>query len=150
MFLQTVLLLYETKLFHDKSMLLFTQFRTFSSSKKKRHFYRFWHRFCDKVSWVNHAACSCKQKAAEQYPVYCWLLFYTGKFLKEKKKSEKQTQPLPPPPTKTPQCYKRYQGMVCLSMCRFHCQLGMVRHGGRNKYYSSAFLHRSGTAWKLL
>lgn len=110
-------------------MWLLTLFRAFSSCKKQRHI------FCYNVSWVDHIAYSCKQKA--QTRILCILVtIWYGQNLKRGKKNNQQTKQklhkenhLPPK-----QGYERWQGAVCIPMCRFHCWQEILWHGRRDKF----------------
>lgn len=75
-------------------------------SKKKKKSLRFWHLFCYKVSWDDHTAYSCKEKA--QTSILCILatIWYGQNSKRKKKPKQQQTKqklhkenhPTPPPP----------------------------------------------------
>lgn len=101
-------------------MWLFILFRTFSLFKEQRNFYRFWHIFCYKVSWVDHTARSCKQKA--QASILCILVtIWYGQNSKREKKTPQTKQKKSPQGNHPPQGYERWQEAVCMPMCRSHC-----------------------------
>lgn len=150
-FLKCVLLSCDIKLFHEKSPCYYSLYSDLCPHANSKEIFI----GSDTYFAIRFPESTTQLVAVNRRlrPVSCvsWLPFDMGKLLKEKKnQTNKPTEQKLQKQNHPPQGHERWQGVVCISMCRFHCWLGIPRHGRRDKYYSSAFLHRPGTAWNPL
>lgn len=146
MFLKCVLLSCDIKLFHEKCTCDYSLYsELFPHAKSKEMFIgsdtHFAIRFPELTTQI--VAVNGRLRAASSVS---WLPFDMGKILKGKE-TQQTNQTKTPQGKPAPAGYERWQGAVCIPMCRFYCWLGIPRHGQRDKYYLAAFLHRPGTAW---